>query len=130
MNATPFEGLSAVTTAWRPQWRDALGAYLEEVHQRTGSERTPVEYARLLARFLDGVAAPEAGGPLRSTPSPTVPGHPGERRRHRRSGSDSRRWQGSMTSPGAWDWSTATQLRRSSDRASDSPYRVDSALAS
>jgi len=57
------DGPSALTTSWRPAWRDALGAWLEEVRQRTGSSRTPVEYARLLARFLDGLAAPDAAGP-------------------------------------------------------------------
>jgi integrase/recombinase XerD len=34
-------------------WQQAAGAWLAEVQARTGSTRTPVEYARILARFLD-----------------------------------------------------------------------------
>jgi len=40
------------------KWQDAAGAWLAEVAQRTGSERTPQEYARLLGRFLAGVGDP------------------------------------------------------------------------
>jgi site-specific recombinase XerC len=34
-------------------WQQAAGAWLAEVQARTGSTRTPAEYARILARFLD-----------------------------------------------------------------------------
>ena len=40
------------------QWDGAAGAWLAEVAQRTGSPRTPQEYGRYLARFLDLVGDP------------------------------------------------------------------------
>ena len=39
-------------------WLAAAGAYLAEVKQRTGSERTPEEYGRYIKRFLEGVTNP------------------------------------------------------------------------
>ena len=46
------------------QWDGAAGAWLAEVAQRTGSPRTPQEYGRYLARFLDLV-----GDPAQATPA-------------------------------------------------------------
>jgi len=34
-----------------PRWEAVAGAYLAEVAQRTGSERTPQEYGRYIRRF-------------------------------------------------------------------------------
>ncbi len=34
-------------------WAGIIGAWLAEVQQRTGSTRTPVEYARYVAHFAD-----------------------------------------------------------------------------
>ena len=42
------------------RWQTVAGAWLTEVHQRTGSPRTPKEYARILERFLAEIAPPEA----------------------------------------------------------------------
>ena len=39
-------------------WRQTIGAYLAEVHHRSGSERTPYEYARIIGRFLDDIGDP------------------------------------------------------------------------
>jgi len=36
-------------------WQEAAAAYLSEVAQRTGSKRTPEEYARILRRFMEDV---------------------------------------------------------------------------
>lgn len=47
-----------------PRWEAVAGAYLAEVAQRTGSERTPAEYGRYIGRFLDGV-----GNPAQATPA-------------------------------------------------------------
>ena len=41
-----------------PRWEAVAAAYLAEVAQRTGSERTPVEYGRYIRRFLEGVGNP------------------------------------------------------------------------
>ena len=40
------------------QWQTVAGAWLAEVASRTGSPRTPQEYVRYLARFLDLVGDP------------------------------------------------------------------------
>ena len=40
------------------QWDGVAGAWLSEVTHRTGSSRTPQEYGRYLARFLDLVGDP------------------------------------------------------------------------
>ncbi len=40
------------------QWGGAAGAWLAEVAHRTGSPRTPQEYGRYLARFLEPVGDP------------------------------------------------------------------------
>jgi site-specific recombinase XerD len=46
-------------------WKAAAGAWLVEVGKRTGSKRTPVEYARILQRFIDSIGGPEhATAPL------------------------------------------------------------------
>lgn len=45
------------------QWKAVAGAYLVEVAQRTGSERTPREYARYIERFLSGVDEPAQATP-------------------------------------------------------------------
>ena len=39
-------------------WKPVYGAWLAEVAQRTGSRRTPEEYGRYMARFIDGRASP------------------------------------------------------------------------
>lgn len=44
-------------------WRAVAGAYLAEVHRRTGSARTPQEYARYLERFLSGMDDPADATP-------------------------------------------------------------------
>lgn len=44
-------------------WRAVAGAYLAEVAQRTGSERTPKEYARYIERFVAGVNDPGEATP-------------------------------------------------------------------
>jgi len=65
------------------QWQSMAGAWLAEVQQRTGSARTPKEYARELSRFLadlDPVVATPAHvhafaygpGPSRKEPSPST----------------------------------------------------------
>lgn len=46
-----------------PRWEAIAAAYLAEVQQRTGSERTPAEYGRYIARFLSGVDDPAAVTP-------------------------------------------------------------------
>ena len=46
-----------------PRWEAVAGAYLAEVAQRTGSERTPVEYGRYIRRFLEGAGDPFAVEP-------------------------------------------------------------------
>ena len=52
-----LERTPAGTPATRMQapWQDAAGAYLVEVGQRSGSKRTPEEYARIIRRFMEGV---------------------------------------------------------------------------
>jgi len=47
-----------------PRWEAVAGAYLAEVAQRTGSERTPAEYGRYIGRFLES-----AGDPAQATPA-------------------------------------------------------------
>lgn len=44
-------------------WRGIAGAFLAEVGQRTGSARTPVEYARYIERFLSGIEDPAGATP-------------------------------------------------------------------
>lgn len=44
-------------------WKAVAGAYLAEVHRRTGSERTPQEYARYIERFLAGIDDPADATP-------------------------------------------------------------------
>ncbi len=51
MTTTAIEGLP-------DQWGNVAGAWLAEVASRTGSPRTPQEYGRYLARFLDLVGDP------------------------------------------------------------------------
>ena len=65
-------------------WEATAGAWLVEVGQRTGSKRTPVEYARIVQRFFNGIGGPEkanAGfvhtfayspGPSGKEPSPST----------------------------------------------------------
>jgi integrase/recombinase XerD len=43
--------------------RSAVAAYLEERRQRTGSDRTPIEYGRHLARFLGSLDDPLKANP-------------------------------------------------------------------
>lgn len=45
------------------QWKAVAGAYLAEVAQRTGSTRTPQEYARYIERFLAGIDDPAEATP-------------------------------------------------------------------
>jgi hypothetical protein len=55
-NVTPADAYgNAYATPLRPAWAEAVGAFLAEVGKRSGSRRTPAEYARHLARFLEGV---------------------------------------------------------------------------
>lgn len=44
-------------------WKAVAGAYLTEVEQRTGSTRTPQEYARYIERFLAGIDDPAQATP-------------------------------------------------------------------
>lgn len=44
-------------------WKAGAGAYLAKVHRRTGSTRTPQEYAGYLERFLSGIDAPAQATP-------------------------------------------------------------------
>lgn len=44
-------------------WRDRAGAWLAEVGARTGSARTPAEYARIVGRFAAIVGDPALAGP-------------------------------------------------------------------
>ena len=44
-------------------WRNAAYAFLAEVESRTGSQRTPQEYGRYIARFLGGLADPAQAEP-------------------------------------------------------------------
>src|SRR5712692_1564012 len=65
-------------------WQALAGAYLAQVHQRTGSRRTPQEYARYLGRFLQRVDDPSrataadvhafayGAGPSGRVPSPST----------------------------------------------------------
>ena len=67
-----------------PPWPAVASAYLTETHLRGGSQRTPVEYARILGRFFAGFPNPSAVTPLgvhsfsygrspgRSAPSPST----------------------------------------------------------
>src|SRR5215208_5817373 len=55
---------TAIAPAAQP-WQAVAGAYLVEVAQRTGSARTPQEYGRYIARFLEGVDDPGAVEPGR-----------------------------------------------------------------
>jgi site-specific recombinase XerD len=55
---------AAISPATQP-WQALAGAYLIEVAQRTGSHRTPQEYGRYIARFLEGVDDPAAVEPGR-----------------------------------------------------------------
>lgn len=52
--------MTTITTLANPpaQWDGAAGAWLAEVAHRTGSPRTPEEYGRHLARFLELVGDP------------------------------------------------------------------------
>jgi site-specific recombinase XerD len=45
------------------QWKAVAGAYLAEVAQRTGSARTPQEYARYIERFLGSIDDPADATP-------------------------------------------------------------------
>jgi len=42
------------------QWQGVIGAWLAQVQQRTGSDRTPRDYARELNRFLVEITPTEA----------------------------------------------------------------------
>ena len=71
------------TTALVPlsgKWQDAAGAWLAEVARRTGSERTPQEYARLLARFLflAGIEDPAQATPAHVEAFAYAPGPSGK----------------------------------------------------
>jgi len=75
---------STPATPMQAPWQAAVGAYLAEVGQRSGSKRTPEEYARIIGRFLEGVedaaavTPPEvhifayAPGPSGREPSPST----------------------------------------------------------
>jgi len=65
------------------QWQSVAGAWLAEVQQRTGSDRTPREYVHTLERFLAEIKPPEATtahvhafaygpGPSGKEPSPST----------------------------------------------------------
>lgn len=74
---------SAIAPAAQP-WQSIAGAWLAEVGQRSGSTRTPAEYARYVARFLERVDDPAqatpamvhtfayAPGPSGKAPSPST----------------------------------------------------------
>ena len=47
-------------TALSGQWLGVAGAWLAQVQQRTGSDRTPHDYARELNRFLADITPTEA----------------------------------------------------------------------
>ena len=46
-----------------PGWRDLAGAWLAEVGARSGSARTPAEYARIVGRFAALTGDPALAGP-------------------------------------------------------------------
>lgn len=46
-----FESVAAELLTAGDDWSGLIGAWLAEVHQRTGSKRTPVEYGRYVAHF-------------------------------------------------------------------------------
>ncbi len=65
------------------QWQGVAGAWLAQVQQRTGSDRTPRDYARELNRFLVEITPTEATpaqvhafaygrGPAGKEPSPST----------------------------------------------------------
>ena len=62
----------------RPEWRATAGAYLAEVAQRTGSTRTPVEYGRLLGRFLTALPDPATASPANVHAFAYLPGPSGK----------------------------------------------------
>lgn len=55
-NVTPHDTYADTYAApMRAPWEEIVGAYLVEVSKRSGSKRTPADYARLLSRFLETV---------------------------------------------------------------------------
>jgi integrase len=61
----PADAVAHPLTLPADRWQAAAGAWLAEVEQRSGSARTPTEYARYVRRFLAGL--PE--GPESATPA-------------------------------------------------------------
>jgi len=56
MNASPRDKADTLPTPYvPPDWEGAIRAFLVEKRERSGSQRTPQEYARLLRRFFDGL---------------------------------------------------------------------------
>ena len=80
----PTTSASTLAAQEQAPWQDAAGAWLAEVGQRSGSKRTPEEYARILRRFIEGVEDPGsvtppdvhafayAPGPSGREPSPST----------------------------------------------------------
>ncbi len=75
--------LERVLATLTGRWQSVAGAWLAEVQQRTGSPRTPREYAHILERFLAEIKPPEATtahvhafaygpGPSGKEPSPST----------------------------------------------------------
>jgi len=56
MNANPRDTADSLPQRYAPpDWEGAIRAFLAEKEKRSGSQRTPQEYARLLRRFFDGL---------------------------------------------------------------------------
>jgi len=56
MNASPRDAADSLPQRYAPpDWEGAIRAFLAEKGKRSGSARTPQEYARLLHRFFDGL---------------------------------------------------------------------------
>jgi site-specific recombinase XerD len=65
VNPTRVKGLSAETHPGLPEpWRTVVRAFLVETYLRGGSQRTAVEYARILGRFLERVPDPGEVNPM------------------------------------------------------------------
>lgn len=60
------------------QWKAVAGAYLAEVHRRTGSERTPREYARYIERFISTIDDPAEATPAQLHAFAYLPGPSGK----------------------------------------------------
>ena len=63
METALADPLRSLVADARPGWRDLAGAWLAEVGARSGSSRTPAEYARIVGRFAAVVGDPALAGP-------------------------------------------------------------------